>query len=377
MYIHGHKIGLNCSRRSVGLSVLIIVLFILLLNLFFVDPVRGETAVAAPRGVLANGVDGNIVISWEPVKGAYGYEIFEKSPDDEEFLKVKRTRGTKAVLPNHTRKKVYVYKIRTIMDGPGKKIYSSFSREAVTSTAPAGSRTTLKNFLTTAMAPVGNTMYIWGGGWYTKWKNKGSDGAWIGLNPTWRSYAAGRPASFNYRRVRYKTGYGLDCSGFVGWVTYNTMKTQSAVRGRGFVGKSTLMAKRYAGYGWGSYRKAALVRNYRAGDIMSTSGHVYIVIGECDDGSVVLVHASPPGVQLCGTVSGTGSRNSQAVKLARKYREKYYKSWQKRFPSCVCPPAFLRKYNQFRWNLSSGNIMSDPDGYRNMVPEEILRDLFE
>ena len=155
------------------------------------------------------------------------------------------------------------------------------------------------------------------------------------------------------------------------------MKTRSAASGRGYVNKSTVLAKKFAGYGWGSYKRAASVRDYRPGDVMSTSGHVYIVIGQCKDGSVILVHASPPGVQICGTAAKSGKKNSQAVRLARKYRIKYFPGWQKRFPKCDRPASYIRRYSQFRWYLSANHVMSDPDGYRNMAPEDILDDLLK
>ncbi|MFR8999502.1 MAG: hypothetical protein ACLVIY_02750 [Anaerobutyricum soehngenii] len=52
---------------------------------------------------------------------------------------------------------------------------------------------------------------------------------------------------------------------------------------------------------------------------MSSSTHVYIVVGSCQDGSVVLVHSSPAGVRLSGTPD-TDRENKQrggAVRLAK------------------------------------------------------------
>lgn len=366
------------SLAAVFMRVWLLTVFILSLTVFFSHSTYAASVPKAPRGVLANGVGGTIVLSWEAVKDADGYIVYESSSDkDTGFEEIINTRKTSLLFSGRTPGTKYRYKIKAFRKN-GKGIScSSYSRQALTTVPDKGSRTTLKNFMTTAMAPVGTTMYIYGGGWHSKWKNKGADGAWIGLNPTWRSYADGRKASFNYRRVRYKKGYGLDCSGYVGWVTYNVMKTSTALSGRGFVMKSTSMTAKYARRGWGTYKKASKVKNFRAGDIMSTSGHVYIVVGECKDGSVVLLHASPPGIQICGTATRAGKKNSQAVKIAGKYRKKYFPAWQKRFPVYDRPASFITRYNQFRWTLSPGNVMSDPDGYRNMRPDKILDDLLK
>ena len=45
-----------------------------------------------PLGVLANGVEDRVVISWEPVKKADGYEVFEKAEGEKAFTKVKVTK---------------------------------------------------------------------------------------------------------------------------------------------------------------------------------------------------------------------------------------------------------------------------------------------
>jgi hypothetical protein len=51
---------------------------------------------------------------------------------------------------------------------------------------------------------------------------------------------------------------------------------------------------------------------------------VYIVIGQCDDGSVLLVHSSPAGVQINGTTTPSGENDSKAIILATKYMHEYY-----------------------------------------------------
>lgn len=141
------------------------------------------------------------------------------------------------------------------------------------------------------------------------------------------------------------------------------------------------MAKNFASRGWGTYHSRSSVKNYRAGDIMSSScsdcGHVWIVVGSCSDGSVVLLHSSPPGVQLAGTPSRSGKKQSEAVKLAARYMKKYYPKWYRKYPNCAKGSSYLSHYAQMRWDISGKKIMTDPDGYRNMSAKAILKDLFE
>ena len=91
----------------------------------------------------------------------------------------------------------------------------------------------------------------------------------------------------------------------------------------------------FAKYGWGTYKSAAGIKDFKAGDVMSSSTHVYIVVGSCQDGSVVLVHSSPAGVRLSGTPNRQGKAGSEAVRLAKAYMKKYYPSWYRRYPFFV------------------------------------------
>lgn len=106
-------------------------------------------------------------------------------------------------------------------------------------------------------------------------------------------------------------------------------------------------------------------------------GHVWIVVGQCKDGSVVLLHSSPAGVQLCGTTTLSGKKNSKAYKLAKKYMKKYYKTWYSRYPNVSRGKTYLSHYAQMRWRTSGEGVrLSDPDGYQNMSAEDVLADLF-
>ncbi|MDO4553730.1 MAG: hypothetical protein Q4B70_01130 [Lachnospiraceae bacterium] len=244
----------------------------------------------------------------------------------------------------------------------------------------AASKTTIKELLQTAMKPVGTTMYVWGGGWNKSDTAAGTEARTIGISPAWKKYFKKQTASYNFKKTKYKRSKGLDCSGYIGWCIYNVMNTKSGKKG--YVMKAKKMASNFASRGWGTYKSRKKVKNYKAGDIMSSDcsccGHVWMVIGQCEDGSVVLVHSSAPGVRISGTTTKSGSYSSQAIQLAKKYMKKYYPAWYRKYPSCGKNATYLSHYSQMRWTLSnqSGSVMSDPDGYRNMTPEEILKDLF-
>lgn len=176
-------------------------------------------------------------------------------------------------------------------------------------------------------------MYIWGGGWNKADTGAGTDGLRIGLNASWRKFCAKQKASYNYRKHRFAFGNGLDCSGFVGWSVYNINKTKMENRVRVMLQrhrKQHLLMQSTAG----EPIKDDSGKGLETGDIMSSPTHIYIVVGSCADGSVVLVHSSPAGVRLSGTPDKKGRTNSEAVKLAKKYMKKYYPSWYKRYPSC-------------------------------------------
>lgn len=354
-----------------------IIVLIVLCIMFFSqgENIMAKETLQKPLGVLANGVENQVVLSWEPVKMAEGYEIFEKTEEENTFLKIKTTKQYKVILKNKKRGSVYQYKVRAYnKNGKGKKVYGRFGKIAETTVAK-NSTSTIKNFLTTALAPVGVTMYIWGGGWNKADTGAGKDGLRIGLNPEWRAFSGKQKASYNYKNHRFQFGRGLDCSGFVGWSIYNIQKTKNGKQGEGYVTKASKMAFSCAKRGWGTYKKAGNIKDWKPGDIMSSATHVYIVVGSCSDGSVVLVHSSPAGVRLSGTPDRKGRKKSEAVKLAKSYMKKY-PSWYRRYPSCEKGRSYLTDYNQFRWKTGKGKLLSDPEGYRNKSAKEVLKDLY-
>ncbi len=236
-------------------------------------------------------------------------------------------------------------------------------------TAQPGLRT-LRNLLATAMQPVGRTMYVWGGGWNEADTGAGEEAVTIGVSPNWETFFQKQTSLYDYNQTRYQIHDGLDCTGYLGWTVYNTMQKQYGLPG--YVVRSTEMAQDYAARGWGTYTKATDVKDWQAGDMMSMKGHVWMALGTCSDGSVLFVHASPPGVSLCGTTTADG-KATQATHLAQTYMERYFPDWCKKYQSFQRGIHYLTDAGQMRWSTAT---MPDPDGYLNLTPEKLLQHLF-
>ncbi len=238
---------------------------------------------------------------------------------------------------------------------------------------PEFSEPTLKRFLQLAMQPVGGTMYVWGGGWNESDTGAGTEAVSIGVSPRWKAFFRRQTRAYDYNVTRYRIHDGLDCSGYVGWAVYNLLNTESG--GEGYVTKSSEMAMSLAEKGFGIYTQAAYVTDFRPGDVMSAKGHVYIVVGGCADGSIVVVHSSPPGVQLCGIAAPDGTKYSEAVKLAEEYMGQYFSEWHSRYPECSRGVSYLTDYGQMRWDIKDG-VIKDPEGISVMNAEQALKVIF-
>jgi hypothetical protein len=128
--------------------------------------------------------------------------------------------------------------------------------------------------------------------------------------------------------------------------------------------------------GMGEYIARRDVKRHRAGDIMSSNcsccKHVYICVGDCDDGSLVLLHSSPCGVRISGSCTASGDERSEAVAVAEKYMKYYYPRWYERYPYISVPTSYLTHYEQL-----SNNFFTDREGLREMKPDEILSLMFK
>ena len=268
---------------------------------------------------------------------------------------------------------------------------------------------TLKNYLQTAMNPVGTALYVYGGSWDWQDVNSSNQALTIGLPQSWIDFFQQQDANYTYKnsadpahsyypRNSWNQYYyaGVDCSAYIGWTVYNVMHTESTTNdlSDGYVMSAVKMAKTFAEKGWGTWTRD--IKSFKPGDIFSMSGHVWTVLGVCDDGSIVFLHSTPSdskagqgggGVQLSAlNPNSDDDKNCEAYKLVTKYMTKYYPEWSDRYDAVLrsyisyATPATGTEYKEtwsgnFSWNLDSSGL-TDPDGYADMSAAEILADLF-
>lgn len=298
--------------------------------------------------------------------------------------------------------------VRIVVDSDDHvtKLFRMFVAEDYT--APVSGvpgKLTLKNFLATAMEPVGTALYIYGGTWDWQDAASSNQASTIGLSQSWIDFFQSQDANYTYKynddhsesyypHEQWNQYYygGIDCSAFVGWSVYNTMHTTngSVANGdKGYVMSATQQAKNFAEtqkWGTWSQEKPFKPEHFKTGDVFSMNGHVWICLGKCEDGSLVILHSTPSdsingqgggGVQINGVGD---SENCQAVKLAEEYMSKYYPQWWERYHKVYKSFDSYTKYSgkdagKFSWDLK--NTLADPDGYANKKADEILADLFE
>lgn len=268
---------------------------------------------------------------------------------------------------------------------------------------------TLKNYLQTAMNPVGTALYVYGGSWDWQDVNSSNQALTIGLPQSWIDFFQQQDANYTYMNDddpahsyyphnSWNQYYyaGVDCSAYIGWTVYNVMHTESTTNdlSDGYVMSAVKMAKTFADKGWGTWTRD--IKSFKPGDIFSMSGHVWTVLGVCDDGSIVFLHSTPSdskagqgggGVQLSAlNPNSDNDKNCEAYKLVTKYMTKYYPEWSTRYDAVLrsydsyATPATGTEYKEtwsgnFSWNLNSSGL-TDPDGYADMSAAEILADLF-
>ena len=276
---------------------------------------------------------------------------------------------------------------------------------------------TLKNFISTAFQPVGTTLYVFGGGWDFQDLGTSYEGRTIGISQNWVKFFDDHNTSYTYRddahpnNTYYPLGEfnqyyyaGLDCSGYVGWSIYNTIYNDSLTH-PGFVTNARKIANNLEKENYGIWMHTVegstysnpnytlLADELKVGDILSTSGHVMIVLGKCNDGSFIILHSTPSnsksgkpggGVQMSAVnPKESGSTNCEAYKLCEEYMNKYFKKWSERYNVVVIATETVFNFKDdvpvtglFHWNLTNG-IITDPDNYTLKSASEILKDLFE
>lgn len=349
-----------------------------------------------PEGLMATASNGKIAVTWEKVPGAKTYAVYRnmrrlstdpktgltltgqntrKAVSQLKYRRILVTKKTKAIIKSC--KKGYEYSFyveaRREVKINGVKTTEISQKSSIRSTTvPYEGKSTIKNFLRTGISPIGSTMYIWGGGWNGFAGNNSEQKFKTGLSPKWRSFADKHKSNYNYVRYLLQREKGLDCSGFVGNCVYNVMETSN--NRQSYVTSAYREGIYYSSLGFGKYVSNKLVGTRKAGDVMTCATHVWICLGECTDGSAVVLHSSPPMVSLAGTPSDKGVSNSKAVKLARKYMKKYYPELYKNYPNSVYRGStYNSSYGRMRWNKKT---LADPEGYKNMTAKKVLKDLF-
>ncbi|MBO7078503.1 MAG: CHAP domain-containing protein, partial [Bacilli bacterium] len=228
-----------------------------------------------------------------------------------------------------------------------KNIYKTVKTTAYTPvTSPTPGERTLTNFFKTAFSAVGHALYVYGGAWDFQDAGSSNQARSIGVASSWVEFFYEHDATYNYKNTNQATSYypfgsyneyyyaGVDCSGFVGWIMYNVMNTESGHDG--YVMGSTKMAKHFAELGLGTYTrnysapKSNVNSGFNVGDIISCDGHVWICLGVCSDGSMVIIHSTPSESRTGSSGGGAqlgaigSNENCEAYKLADKYNKTYY-----------------------------------------------------
>ena len=155
----------------------------------------------------------------------------------------------------------------------GDTVYLTFIAEPYTApvSGTPGVRT-LKNYLQTAMNPVGTALYVYGGSWDWQDVNSSNQALTIGLPQSWIDFFQQQDANYTYKNDRdHAHSYyphnswnqyyyaGVDCSAYIGWTIYNVMHTESTTNDQsdGYVMSAVKMAKTFADKGWGEFTRVS------------------------------------------------------------------------------------------------------------------------
>lgn len=207
---------------------------------------------------------------------------------------------------------------------------------------------TLFSLLKNAALARDQVLYVWGGGWNEEDTGGNEEANSMGLSQSWLDFYQTSLDGYNYADHPWEIHSGLDCSGYVGWVLFNTLQD-----GKDHVVLADQFDEVLSEQGLGTRKSAAEVTEILPGDIMTSADHIYIALGQYDDGSVLLIHSSPPGVKISGT-------SGKAYEAAQNCQTN---GWDASADS-----SYLH-YDQFRFSQS---VLPDPEQVQSMNPDGIL-----
>lgn len=292
----------------------------------------------------------------------------------------------------------------------------------------------VRNFLKTALSPMGSVLYVYGGGWDFQDIGSSDISRKIGISKTWKDFYSSKNEDYWFDYIEGRNdpnvsfypvnGYnnwffaGLDCSGYLGWVLYNTMYTDSFAH-PGFVMSSTKFAKSLQDdYSFGSFNHISgfmengencsysegsdnekyfrkVISLFAPGDIVSIPGHVYIVVGTCSDGSAVILHSSLTlsktavrggGVMLSAiSPKGKDDKYCEAYKAVESFVSEHKDKcdfYERYDISSVDPALYLvfpdekESTGIFTWKIGSEGL-SDEEGMLGKTAVEVLASLAE
>lgn len=274
---------------------------------------------------------------------------------------------------------------------------------------------TVKNFLATALAPVGKTLWVAGGGWDYDEKGADDTARSIGMSESWIDFFDSKDANYDVEETFSEDSNpyhdkGLDATGYIGWTIYNTLFDESLIDD-GFVATPDNMVTLLSDYAdfepaedLVSKSQVEIASELKPGDFVMMAGpHYYITLGTCEDGNILVSHStygtSSTGVrggsvQISAVVDHNGPEEEsnvpeeptepeavEATALAESYMEKY-PEWDDRYDAQEKDMnAYMGFYNW--WGEANGifhwkeDVLEDPDGYRDMSAEEIMADLYK
>ena len=171
--------ALQMDKRKTRNRICIIGIIWIMVNMVsFNSYAKASFSKSQPLGIMSTAVKKEIAVSWEAVKGADGYEVYEAVETDcdsqEEsqlddldekekqagsYYLVRSVKKSKVILKGKQPGKVYSYYVRAYqIKSNGKKSYSRASKKVSTTVAAKGI-STVKNLLQTAIAPIGCLLY--------------------------------------------------------------------------------------------------------------------------------------------------------------------------------------------------------------------------